>query len=340
MYNLTRAAALSLATSTLQAAGMEGARRDAEVLLCHALNIPRTTLIAHSEDKLSSSAIIEFDQLLARRANREPLSYILGSRPFLDFELAVGPGALIPRPETELLVEVVSNYLLSLTTSQANSSAAERRRVIDVGTGSGAVAIGLARRHPDLQVIATDISPQALKIARGNIERLGLQDQVCLVMADLLAIPQPKAESGKTGSGIDQQPSPRDPLFQEQENSWIGHVNAIVSNPPYIPTAVVNGLQPEVAIFEPRLALDGGEDGLEIIRRLIQDARPWLRSGGLLAFEIGAGQSIDALQLLHAANYVECRIYGDLAGIDRVVAGIWNGADAAATLPATETAWS
>ncbi len=306
MINLTRSAAVNEASVRLQSAGVEGPRRDAERLLCHVLGIPRTTLIAYSELELSPDERADFNRLVARRATREPLPYILGSHSFLDFDLVVGQGVLIPRPETELLVEVVSTYLQSVEAPASIGSPLERLLAMDVGTGTGAVAAGLTLHHSHLAVIGTDISPEALEIARRNIDRLGVSDRVHLVLADLLPAT----------------PSEGQPVNWLAD--WGGLVAAIASNPPYIRSADILDLQPEVSIFEPRLALDGGPDGLRIILRLIHESRQWLRSGGLLAFEVGSGQALTALRLLRSAGYADSRTYEDLAGIERVVTGIWN----------------
>jgi len=272
--------ALDGAVTAIAAAGCESPRLDAELLLAQALGVSRERVFlaaGHNEDELTVTgpAVRTFQDFVRRRAvEREPVAYILGRRHFRRVELTVDPRALIPRPETELLVEVA----LGLP---------EGARVLDVGTGSGAVALALKDERPDLEVTGSDLSEAALALARANAERLGLD--VRWLAADLLE---------GVGDGY----------------------NAILSNPPYVPDSDRATLAPEILRHEPASALFGGQDGLDAIRALMPQASalPNLR---LLALEIGAGQAGAVKEMMRAAGFSDVRAERDLAGIERVVTG-------------------
>lgn len=201
---------------------------DAELLLAHALKESREHLLTHPEERIRPAALRRFRGLVARRRKHEPVAFLIGHKHFYDLTLAVAPGVLIPRPETELLVE--------------ETIAAAPKVVIDVGTGSGAIALALAKRLPTARIIATDLSPAALRLAKKNAQVLGLSKRVRFVHADML----PK-QDGKI--------TPVQP-------------DMIVANLPYLPTAVWRSAPPDVKHYEPRSALDGGRDGLDAYRRL------------------------------------------------------------------------
>jgi release factor glutamine methyltransferase len=253
-------------------------RRDAEVLLAHVLERDRAWLLAHPEAELSAALLAEFRERVTRRAAREPLQYITGGQEFFGFGLHVTPATLIPRPETEHLVEAV------LAWAALRSPAT--LRVLDVGTGSGAIAIALAKKLPSAEVSACDLSTAALAVARGNAEHLGAR--VRFVASDLLE------------------------AFAEHP-----HFDVIAANPPYVPQTDSATLQSEVRDFEPHLALFAGADGLDVYRRLIPQARSALRPGGLLAMELGFGQQEPLRELL--AGWSDVRFVEDYAGIARVV---------------------
>lgn len=268
----TVGAAIAEATRRLSAAGCDRARLDAELLLAAAMRSDRTALHLEPGRELPAGAGAVFQALCARREAREPVAYILGRRGFRHLDLAVDSRVLIPRPETELLVEVA----LSLPRGA---------RVVDVGTGSGAVALALKDERPDLEVTATDISAAALTVARANARRLALD--VTFRQADLLA------DAG-------------------------GPFDGVVANLPYI--AVVDGaaLEPEISEYEPDGALFAGPDGLDLIRRLLAG----LDAGvAFVALELGQGQAPGVAELMRAAGMADIEILPDLAGIDRVVAG-------------------
>jgi release factor glutamine methyltransferase len=264
--------ALDGASTAIAAGGSPSARLDAELLLAEALGVARGWLHAHPEAPVEGAAVRAYQSSVRRRSVlREPVAYILGRRGFRRIELAVDPRVLIPRPETELLVEVGLELELGA-------------RVLDLATGSGAVALALTDERPDLVVSASDRSPDALALARSNAAGLGLD--VSWHEADLL--------DGLSGP-------------------W----DAILSNPPYIPTAVLAGLEPEVSRHEPAVALDGGADGLAVIGALIGQVAA--TQTPLLALEVGAGQAGDVGDLLAAAGFPAVEVRRDLAGIERVV---------------------
>jgi release factor glutamine methyltransferase len=259
--------------------GLDTPRLDAQVLLSHVLGHDRIYLYTHFDQPLGPDELARFRALIQRRLGGEPVAYLVGKKEFRSLELAVDARVLVPRPDTEATVDAALAHL-------APDAAG---RVVDVGTGSGAIALALKKERPALEVLAVDRSPDAAAVARANAERLGLAVEV--IEGDLLA---PVAA--------------RAPFC------------LIVSNPPYIPSAEVATLAPEVQ-KEPRAALDGGADGLAIVRRLIADAPPLLDAGGALVLEIGAGQA-PAVAALFAADgrYEAATITKDLASIERVVA--------------------
>lgn len=261
-------AALAAATARLAAVGDETARLDAEVLLATVLGVDRARLVLDASTRLDEQALADYEALITRRQAHEPVAYLTGSRGFRAIEVQVDRRVLIPRPETELLVEVA----LGLP---------EGARVADVGTGSGAVALALAQERPDLLITGIDVSADALAVARANASRLGLG--VRFVEADLLDC-----------AGYD----------------------AVVANLPYVAT---NGPSPapDVAGYEPQLALYAGDDGLELIRRLITR----LDRVGWVALEVGFDQAAVVGELLHAAGFRQVQRFRDLAGHDRVVVG-------------------
>ncbi len=260
------------ATDAFRAVGIDEARFDAEVLLEHAAGWDRARMAANPEDEIPGAAARRFGEMVRRRLRREPVAYIAGRKWFRNIELAVDARVLIPRPETELLVELA----LELAP----------RRVLDVGTGSGAVALAIADELPGCAVMATDTSAAALEVARANAERLGLADRVELVEAML----------------------PPDP----------GKLDLAVANLPYVSEAEWGGLQPEIVDWEPREALLAGPDGLDVLRATI----PALAGvAPVVALEVGAGQAPAVSELLFEAGFGSVEARPDLAGIPRVVRG-------------------
>ena len=263
---------LLAAGSAALAAATETPRLDAELLLEHAAGIARSTMLAFPERNVAADDAADFEALIARRARGEPLAYITGVKEFYSLELEVGPGVLVPRPETELLVEAVLER------------AARGARVLDLGTGSGAIAIAVKRERPDLDVTAVDASAAALAVARRNAARL--RADVRFLLGDWCA-----------------------PLGAER-------FSVVARNPPYVATgdAARGGLA-----FEPRLALDGGADGLDAIRALLASAAPRLTSGGVLLIEHGHDQRAAVETLAAGVGLTVIDVRADLAGHARVL---------------------
>jgi release factor glutamine methyltransferase len=263
--------ALDSAIIALTAAGCESPRLDAELLLAAAMGVDRAVVVSDPGRGIEPDAARRFMEYAARRREREPVAYILGTKGFRSIELAVDPRALIPRPETEHVVEAVLDL-------------PQGARVCDIGTGSGAIALALKSERPDLEVVATDSSDDALQVAHANAQRLGLD--VELHHGDLLA-------------DVD------------------GRLDAIVSNPPYVEDGAQ--LEPEIVRYEPALALRAGPDGLDVIRRLLPAAGA--TAAHTVALEIGAGQEAAVGALMREAGFAEVAVVPDLAGIARVLVG-------------------
>ena len=257
---------------------------EAELLVCHATGLDRAGIFARSSDLLTPAEYHELRRLTLRRMQREPLPYILGEWEFSGLTFTVNPAVLIPRPETETLVQE------ALAWREARRKANEAPiTIVDVGTGSGCIAIALASQLPHDTVIATDISADALRVAAENAARNGVQDRVQLIESDLLS------------------------TVTEQ-------VDLIVANLPYIPDAEVPSLQPEVSRFEPPVALGGGPDGLALVRRLLAQAPAVLSRDGAVMLEINPTQSaVVPREALAAFPNAEVRVVKDLTGDDRVV---------------------
>jgi release factor glutamine methyltransferase len=292
--------ALRSATQWLRASGSRSPRLDAELLLATALGVDRAELFRTPERVLTRGEERRFDGYVVRRQAREPVAYIRGRRAFRAIELEVTPAVLIPRPETETLVDVALEVLAAVPARGAGDADGPGGAAgpgpyepvaLDVGTGSGCIALALAAENPFVRLVATDVSAAAVEVARRNAARLGLGERVDVRRADLL-----------------------DDLPPQQR------FDLIVSNPPYIPAAEYRTLEPNVRDYEPRLALHGGEDGLDVYRRLIPAAAARLWRGGTLAVEVGAGQAVAVRALFAAAGALEpAQERADLAGISRVV---------------------
>lgn len=308
-------------------------RRDAETLLGHALHRDRAWLLTHTEDELTSRDLESFRALTARRAKQEPLQYITGTQEFFGLNLRVTSDVLIPRPETEHLVQAVIGW--AQKQSGANPKTSPHRhipdaaslhslQIVDVGTGSGAIAIALASALDRASITAVDISPAALAVAHANAERHHLARRIRFLQGDLLAPLLTRRSAANPlftsdplaslvfGSGrFDPNLAATAPAFSSPT------VDAIVSNPPYVAASEVATLAPEVRDHEPSAALYAGPDGLEIYRRLVPQALDLLRSGGLLAMEIGFGQRQPLAELL--STWKDVHFLEDYASIPRVV---------------------
>ncbi len=275
---ITVADARRLGRQTLADAGTDTPTLDTDLLLSHVLGWNRAMLLAHPERVLTPAEEDAFRSMIRRRAEREPLAYILGRKEFYGLEFEVGPQVLVPRPETELLVELALDYVWEHPAVL---------RAVDVGTGSGAVAIALATNAPKLQMMACDISTRAISLAQANARKHGVR--IFFVVSDLLM-----------------------PLS--------GPFNLILANLPYVARNDWDSLPPEVRRYEPTSALDGGADGLDLYRRFLPQARDRLAPGGLLAVEIGARQADAVLEMTrYFFPDAVVSLCQDLAGLPRVV---------------------
>jgi len=329
--------ALTHATATLTTEGIPNPRLDAELLLVHTLGLTRAGLYARLQEVISEADVQRFHQLLHRRQQREPLQYITGVQEFWSLEFTVTPDVLIPRPETELVVEtalrllsqssVVSNQYSVFSKKEEKQEARGKRqeakvenpslqsairlpppsggnplapsvggqstiRIFDAGTGSGCIAIALAKELPGAEVWAVDVSSAALAVAQENAQQHDVAERVRFLQGDLF-IP-----------------------LQNRDLTF----DLIVSNPPYIVHSEIHTLQPEIRNWEPRGALDGGHDGLDFYRRLLSEGPQYLRSGGWLVMEIGQGQGTEVMRLARrqpALAAASCKF--DYAGCERVV---------------------
>ncbi len=278
---MTIGQALREAAARLQAAGVPSPDLDAELLLRHVLGWERARLIASPHDTLPDPAAADYGALIDQRAARRPLQHLTGRQAFWKHEFVVTRDVLIPRPETELLVEVAMERLAGLSAPT----------VVDVGTGSGCIALSIALERPDAAVWALDVSPAALAVAAGNARRLGVVDRVRIAQSDLLSAVRDLA----------------------------GRVDLILSNPPYVDPAEIPGLEPEVRDHEPRGALVAPEGHDALYARLAREAAAVLRPGGTLAVEIGAGMDAGVRRLMADAGLHVRGVRNDLAGIARVV---------------------
>jgi release factor glutamine methyltransferase len=296
------AAAIAKASAHLARAGVENARLDAELLMAAAAGVSRAAVIADSIH-LDADVMARFERMVGRRTAREPLAYIVGHREFYSLEFVVRPGVLIPRPETETVVEAALGFLRERPAA----------KVLDIGTGSGAIAIAMAANAPEAQIVAIDISKVSLEVAGENARRHGCTGRIAFVEADYAA--------------LDARALP------------FASFDLIVSNPPYITKAELPALAPEVRDFEPRLALDGGVDGMEFYRKIAAGLARWLAPEGEVILEVGAGQAeaveaiiVDAMRIearsvesksvesrMRAAGWAARARLRDLAGVERVV---------------------
>lgn len=278
--------ALNAAETELVASGVDGPRLTAELLMAHVMSTGRAGVYARLREPLDELGTEKFFGLVRRRAGREPLQHITGRQEFCGRVFEVTPDTLVPRPETELIVDEGLSRLAGIPGGLA----------ADIGTGTGCIAVSLAAGAPGLTVYAVDLSGPALNVARRNAERHEVADRVVLAHGDLFG---PLA-----GRGLE------------------GRLDLVVSNPPYIPSGELPGLQPEVG-FDPVSALDGGPDGLDVVKKIIADAPVFLKPGGALLVEIAAGQSGAVRQLAERSGVLSFeRILVDFAGIERVLVAV------------------
>ena len=276
---------LNWATSYFKSHDIEGPRTSAELLLAHVLGVKRIDLYLRYDQPLLGDELSRFKALIKRRLDREPVAYIVGQKGFGSIDLAVTDDVLIPRPETECLVEVALEML-------SNESTTIPKRILELGTGSGAVILALANQHPGAFYFASDVSPKAVGIARMNARRLRLEDNIHFFCGNWLS-----------------------PLGPESD-----YFDMILSNPPYIKSADMDKLQPEINIYEPAIALDGGGDGLYCVRRIVNQAFGYLKPGGALMLEIGHDQKEDVHTIMReCGRYDNFFCTKDYQGHDRVI---------------------
>ncbi len=277
---------LDAAIARLEANDVGSPRLNAEVLLMFTLGVDRAYLYAHPDRELTPEEIARYNDALDQRSQGVPAQYITGHQEFWGLDLIVTPAVLIPRPETEHIVETA----LELVRTQR----LEHPAIVDVGTGSGCIALALAHELPNADIHAVDVSPAALEIARANAARLELSDRVHFAESDLLS------------------------FFNRKSEIEIRKFDFVVSNPPYVGECEADKVQREVKKFEPKIAVFGGYEGIDIIRRLIPQAHALLKSGGWLLMEIGYTQEGAVRTLLE--DWPEVRSIPDLQGIPRVIA--------------------
>jgi release factor glutamine methyltransferase len=263
-------------------AGIESGMTDARALIGAALRLSRAQLLAQSDRLLEPREIAAIDALAARRMKREPVSRILGRKEFWSLMLDVTPDVLVPRPDTETLIEAALDYVVR------GGLRLEPLRILDIGTGTGALMLALLQELPNARGVATDVSVAALHVARGNAERLKLASRCSFVACNL-------------ADGVQ------------------GRFDLIVSNPPYIARGAIASLDPEVRDFDPRLALDGGADGLDAYRAIAASVPPLLAPGGRLIMELGVGQAPPVTALFEATKFIVLSIRNDLGGIARAL---------------------
>lgn len=279
---LTVLNALKLATEYFDKKEIQSARINAELLLAHLLNCKRLDLYLRFDQPLGENEVEQYRQLIARRGKYEPVQYIIGSTEFYGLQFEVNPSVLIPRPETEILVEtVINNYKYS-----------DKIKILDIGCGSGNIAVALAKNLPDAEITTIDVSEEALKIAQANAIR-NEAGNIKFQLADINS----------------------DRLFPNNK------FNVLVSNPPYVSGQEFNSLQKEITMYEPRNAVTDDEDGLRFYKRISEFANQYLVDGGSLFYEIGAGQSDDVKSLMLGNGFTSIQIIKDYQKIDRVIYG-------------------
>ena len=303
--SLKIAEALQEASAALRASGVADARADARALLSHTLARGHAFLVAHSDDELEPHDLTLFRERVARRAEGEPVQYITGRQEFYGLDFEVNPAVLIPRPETELVVETALELLRG----------ADAPRVCDVGTGSGCIPVALLHERADARAFGLDISPDALAVAARNAARHAVGSRLTLLVSDCFdALDAPDAPDALDAlDALDATPdAPR-------AAAATATFDLITSNPPYIAESEMPNLQREVREHEPRAALTPGGDGLRVIRRLLTEAPRFLRAGGRLVLEIGYGQHEAVARLVDPNVWTPPDIRPDLQGIPRVV---------------------
>lgn len=280
---------------------IDSPRLQAELLLAHILKLPRMKLYLNFERALTDAETDSFRELVKRRAQHEPLQHVLGSTSFCGFEIAVNRSVLVPRPETEILAELGWSFLSTLNSQPSTA--------LDFGTGSGCIAIALAAKSPNAKIIALDVSTDALETARQNATRNNVADKIEFLQGDGFTALQNFGSGLRVGALKGGDISPHSQIC----------FDLIISNPPYIPTAEIETLQPEVRDFDPPGALDGGPDGLEFYRRFATEPRPFLKTGGKIMLEFGDGQADAIRKIFEAQNWIVEAVREDYTHRQRIL---------------------
>lgn len=272
------------AKKLLKENGKETYSLDAQVLLMYVTGFSKVQLILNNKTLLEEEKIQEYEKMVKQRANGMPLQYITGKQEFMSLDFNVNSATLIPRGDTEILVEAV----------QKISRLENINNIMEIGTGSGCVPISLLYYNKEMKAVSFDISEEAIKIAKINAEINGVSDRITFIQSD---------------------------LFEKAPKDMIGKFDAIVSNPPYIPKDVIKTLMTEVKDFEPITALEGGIDGLDFYRAITEQGQKYIRSGGRIFYEIGCEQAEDVKKIMQLNGMYNIEVIKDLAGLDRVVIG-------------------
>ena len=293
--------------------GVESPRLQTELLLAHLLKLPRMKLYLNFERTLTPAETDGLREFIKRRGQREPLQHITGSTSFCGFEIAVNRHALVPRPETELLAELGWEFLARLSAELERRPPARREGgelqehagpeagapiALDFGTGTGCIAIALAAKCPSVKIIATDVSPDALALAKQNAGRHNAAERIEFVQSDGFAALHPEGRVPRAPNIKNENGGSRSSPLRKME------FDLIISNPPYIPSSEIATLQSEVRDFDPRAALDGGADGLDFYRKLAMEAKPFLKPGGKIMLEFGAGQAEAIGKIFEAEKWI------------------------------------
>lgn len=293
MIQRTLSTLLTWATENSTKSKFPTPQLDAEVLLAHVLKIERVQLHLQPDKTISEDDLINFKKLIGRRLKGEPVSYIRGFKEFWSLPFKVGSGVMIPRPDTEVLIESVTRRLsLACPERSRRVSRKNKMTILDIGTGAGNLAIAIAKEFPNAEITATDISDEALKYAKQNAKLNNVDSQINFIKIDFLTSDERRATSD---------------------------YDVVVSNPPYIPTDVIKTLDPGIRDYEPLTALDGGPDGLDFYRKIGESLPHLLKPNGLVAVEIGEDQACQVKEIFKKSEVSDLKVIKDYSGLDRVI---------------------
>jgi release factor glutamine methyltransferase len=308
--------AIQKSTEFLAKKGVESSRLQAELLLAHLLKMPRMKLYLNFARALSPAETDSLRELIKRRGLREPLQHITGSTSFCGHEIAVSRHALIPRPETELLAELGWKFLLAAPQQSEGGSTINHQpsTALDFGTGTGCIAIALAAKCPDAQITALDVSAEALALAKQNAAQNQVAGRIKFLQGDGFAALMSEGRVPRVPNQISEVGGSQSSSLRELE------FDLLISNPPYIASAEIETLEPEVKDFDPRSALDGGADGLDFYRRLAAEAKPFLKPDGKIMLEFGDGQTDDIKKIFEGEKWVVEAVQADYSQRARILA--------------------